>query len=97
VLCCRDDHVLPYRAGLGAGDADGRVNVDLPHARRPQQHRAVERFERRGAVAVPCGAIRIRWARAYRTAVTTSEADPAATTTEGRSSTARFHARRAWS
>ena len=55
VLCCRDDHVLPHRAGLGAGGAGSRVNVDLPHARRPQQHRAVERFERRGAVA---GALR---------------------------------------
>ena len=51
VLCCRDDHVLPHRAGLGAGGAGSRVNADLPHPRRPQQHRAVERLERRGAVA----------------------------------------------
>ncbi|HEY6315385.1 MAG TPA: hypothetical protein VIY52_31900 [Streptosporangiaceae bacterium] len=55
VLACRDDHVLPHRSGLGTGGAGSRVNADLSHARRPQQHRAVERFERRGAVA---GALR---------------------------------------
>ena len=97
VLCCRDDHVLPHRAGLGAGGAGSRVNVDLPHARRPQRHRAVERFERRGAVAGALRAIRIARARVYRTAWATSAADSASTTTEGRWSTARFHAWRAWS
>ena len=51
VLAGRDDHIFPHRAGLGAGGAGSRFNVDLPHARRPQQHRAVERLERPGAVA----------------------------------------------
>jgi hypothetical protein len=48
-------HVLPYRASLGAGGAGGRVDVHFPHACRPQQHGAVQRFERSGAVA---GALR---------------------------------------
>jgi Insertion element 4 transposase N-terminal len=51
----RDDHVLPHRAGPGAGGAGSRVNAGLPHPRRPQQHRAVQRLERRGAVT---GALR---------------------------------------
>jgi hypothetical protein len=55
VLGGRDGHVLPHRAGLGAGGAGGRVDVHCAHACRPQQHRAVQRFERSGAVA---GALR---------------------------------------
>ena len=46
---------------------------------------------------VPCGAIRIPWARANRTAWAASAADPASTTKAGCWSTARFHACRAWS
>jgi hypothetical protein len=52
VLGGRDGHVWPHRAGLGAG---GWVDVHCSHARRPQQHRAVRRAERSGAVA---GALR---------------------------------------
>ena len=55
MLAGRDGHVLPLGAGFGAGGAGGRVNLHPPHARRPQQHRAFERLERRGAVA---GALR---------------------------------------
>ena len=55
VLGGRDGHVLPHRAGLGAGGAGGRVDADPAHPRRPEQHRAVQRFERSGAVA---GALR---------------------------------------
>jgi hypothetical protein len=55
VLGGRDGHVLPHRAGPGAGGAGRWVDVHRPHACRPQQHRAVERFERPGAVA---GALR---------------------------------------
>jgi len=51
----RDGHVRPHRAGLGAGGAGSRVDVHCPHACRPQQHRAVQWFERSGAVA---GALR---------------------------------------
>ena len=50
-----------------------------------------------GSAADVARAIRMPWARANRTAWATSAADPASTTTAGRWSTARFHARRAWS
>ncbi|HEX6449118.1 MAG TPA: hypothetical protein VF060_06635 [Trebonia sp.] len=47
----RDGHVRPHRAGPRAGGAARWVDVHCAHACRPQQHRAVQRFERSGAVA----------------------------------------------
>jgi len=51
VLGGGDGHVLPFGARLGAGDAGRRMDVDAPHARRLEQHRAVQRLQRHGAVA----------------------------------------------
>ena len=97
VLCCRDDHVLPHRAGLGAGGAGSRVNVDPPQDVVRSSIAPSSGSSGAAPWPVPCGAIRIARARAYRTVWATSAADSASTTTEGRWSTARFHAWRAWS